>query len=237
MYRIALVDDDLNHLDIFRAYIERYKGENEIEIELVTFSSGLAFISDYQPVYDILFLDIEMPHMNGMEVAKSVRKSDPHSVIVFITNMPQYAIKGYEVNAFDYMMKPLEYSVFKVKFDAVINAVEGSDEFSMLIPWKDGSRLVKADEIIYVEIWGHLLSVKTKDETYQMSGTLKEIEDQLKNQHFIRCNKSYLINLQYVIRMSSDIVVLLGGYELKISRSRRKEVQFAFIDYYSERKW
>lgn len=237
MLRIAIVDDDLKYCEALLSHISRYKDEKEIDVNVVTFSSGLEFISDYEPVYDILFLDIEMPYMDGMELARSIRKSDPHAVIVFITNLAQYAINGYEVNAFDYMVKPVEYMSFSIKFQKIIEAVDKSDEFSLLIPLEDGGRHMKTNEIIFIEVVDHWLYIHTKDGEYQLLGTLKKMEEKLQEHHFIRCNKSYLINLRYVVRMRSDIVVMQGDKELTISRSRRKDVQDKFIEYYSEMKW
>lgn len=236
MFRVAVVDDDPFYIDDFKTHISHYQKENNMTIEVVTFSDGLKFISEYQPIYDILFLDIDMPFMNGMEVAKVVRKSDPNAIIIFITNMAQYAVKGYEVNAFDYVMKPIEYFSFSVKLKGAIAAVENTKEFIITIPWEDGSRNLKTSDLLFVEVRDHWLYFHTKEGEYRIFGTLNEVEKQLKEHHFVRSNNCYLINLKHVIHLRAYTVTLQGDYKLKISRARRKEVQFAFIDYYSEHR-
>jgi len=237
MLKVAIVDDDSIYIHELNAHLMRFKAEKGIEIQVTTFSSGFELISDYEPIYDILLLDIEMPHLNGMELAKSIRKSDPYAVIVFITNTAKYAINGYEVNAFDYMMKPIEYTQFAIKFSAAIEVIVKRSEYSILVPTQDGSRHIKAQEIIFIEVRDHWIFIFTKDGEFKMLGILKEMETQLSAYHFIRCNKSNLINLQHVTRMRSYSVVMQGDHELKVSRGKRKEVQNAFISYYNNMRW
>jgi len=236
MLKIAIIDDEISCIQSLKSHIQCYMNENNIQIEVSEFLNGLRLIADYKPEYDIIFLDIEMPHMNGIEVAKYIRKSDPHAIIIFVTNMAQYAVEGYEVHAFDYMIKPPDYISFSAKLQSAIKALKSRKETSIIISGEEGKRHVMAGEIIYIEVKDHWLYVHTKENTYEMLGTLKEMEKQLEGCNFVRCNKSYLINLQFVTRMRPEFVILNKEIELKISRARRKEVQFAFIDYYSCKK-
>ena len=237
MISVAIVDDDARYVNEIYAHLMRYQTEYDTPIRITSFSNGFELMSDYEPIYDILLLDIEMPHLNGMELAKSIRKSDPHAVIVFITNTAKYAINGYEVNAFDYMMKPIDYTQFAIKFKAAIEVIDKKQEMSILVPMEDGSRHIKAQEIFYVEVRDHWLFIITKEGEFEMLGSLKEMEEKLLDYHFVRCNKSYLINLQHVTRMRTDSVVMQGNHELKVSRAKRKEVQNAFIEYYNKMRW
>jgi len=95
MIKIAIIDDEISCISLLKSYIMRFEKEETFQIEVTEFLNGLMLIADYKPVYDIIFLDVEMPHMNGMEVAKYIRKSDPHAIIIFETNISQYAVKGY----------------------------------------------------------------------------------------------------------------------------------------------
>lgn len=233
MLKVAIVDDDINHLEVLKSHIVRYQEENNLEIEITTFSSGLHLIVDYEPIYNIIFLDIGLPHMNGIEVAKSVRTIDPYSIIIFITNMEQYAIKGYEVNAYDYMIKPIDYFLFSIRLRDVIRKIANIESRYITITTKDESRNIKANEILYFDVSDHLITVHTNKNEYQMLGSLKEMEEELKDCYFIRCNKSFLINLQYVKRVKADRLILQGDRIVKISRNKHKEVRAAFIEYYS----
>lgn len=236
MLKIAIVDDDAKYIRDLQDHITKYQEENAIEAQISTFSDGLKLLAQYQPVYDILFLDIEMPHMNGIELAKIIRKTDPYVIIIFITNMAQFAVKGYEVNAFDYLMKPVQYFQFSLKLKEAVQSLEKAKGYSLLVPYEDQTRPIKSSDILYIEVSDHWLLIQTIDAQYRMLGTMKDMEEKLKNYYFIRCNKCYLINLEHVIHLKVDEVILQGDHKLKISRGRRKDVQFAFIDYYSEKR-
>lgn len=233
MLKIAIIDDEISYINRLKSFIKQFQKEKDLKMEISEFLNGLMLIADYKPVYDIVFLDIEMPHMNGMEVAEYIRKSDPHAIIIFVTNMPQYAVQGYEVNAFDYMIKPMNYISFSNKLQKAIKSLKTKEETSIIISRKDGDRHIKAGEIIYIEIRDHWLFIHTKDNIFKMLGTLKEMAEELQDYNFIFCHRCYLINLKYVTRMSSEFVILDNKIELKISRGKKKEVQSAFINYYS----
>lgn len=115
MVRIAIAEDDPAYRATLEEYLDRYRRENGLEAEVTTFSDGLALTEGYRPVYDLLLLDIEMPNLDGMSAAEKIRSSDPEVVIIFITNMAQYAIKGYQVDALDYVLKPVSYAAFAFK--------------------------------------------------------------------------------------------------------------------------
>lgn len=234
MIKIAVIDDDSFYLDALMSHCNRFSEVKKINVEIVGFSSALEYLGQERPLYDIYFLDIDMPHMNGMELAKAIRKTDQHALIVFVTNMPQFAVQGYEVNAFDYLIKPVSYDLFERKMEWMLNALKENDEISLLIPEGEIQHRVKSSEILFIEVQDHWLFIHSKDHKYELLGTLSDMEERLSQANFIRCSKSCLINLQHVTRMRSYIVVINGEYELKISRARRKEVQFAFIDYYSK---
>ena len=115
MYRVAVVDNEKEQTDLFVRFIADFCKETGEQIETVAFSSGVDFISDYQGDFDIVFMDIEMPELDGMETCKRLREADSAITIIFITNMAQFAIKGYEVNALDFVVKPVDYYCFSDK--------------------------------------------------------------------------------------------------------------------------
>jgi Response regulator of the LytR/AlgR family len=110
--RVAIIEDDEATRCQLVNYLQRYTRQYETEFQIQQFSDGIQLAENYRPVYDILLMDIEMAQLNGMETARRIRKFDEEVLIVFITNTAQYAIKGYEVGALDYILKPIPYFSF-----------------------------------------------------------------------------------------------------------------------------
>ena len=229
MVRIAIAEDDPAYLATLEEYLDRYRRENGLETEVTAFPDGLALTEGYRPVYDLL-LDIEMPNLDGMSAAERIRAVDPAVVMIFITNMAQYAIKGYQVDALDYVLKPVSYAAFAFKLKkalAMVRRREGSD---VVIHMAGGLRRMSADEIRYVEVVSHKLYLHTLDGVFSVPGTLRDMEVQLEEQHFVRCNKCYLVNLRHVREVRQNTVDV-GGEQLLISRPRKKEFLQALTDY------
>lgn len=232
MIRIAIVEDDKSFMNRIKKYIDTYMQENDIGIDITCFSDGSELVFDYEPVYDILLMDIEMPGMNGMDAARAVRRTDDRVIIIFITNMAQYAINGYEVGALDYVLKPVKYFPFSTKLTKAVSSIRESESVSLLVPCDSGVKKVSSDDIIYAEIRDHWLHIITKDQEYKMLGTLKEFANKFEGKHFACCNHCFCINLKYVTSLEKDLVELDGRFELKVSRSRKKELKQALLDYY-----
>lgn len=121
MLRIAIAEDEPQCAQSLRGFIRQYAKENDLEADVTWFPDGLQLAENYAPRWDILFLDIQMAHLDGMETARLIRKQDPDVTMVFITNLARYAIQGYEVDAADYILKPLHYDRFRVRMDKLIS--------------------------------------------------------------------------------------------------------------------
>lgn len=234
MIRIAVVEDDKGFRDLVESYLKTYREEHGTELSVHFFEDGSQLVFEYNPDYDILLMDIEMPGLNGMDAAREIRKKDNNVIIIFITNMAQYAINGYEVGALDYILKPVKYFPFSLKLTKAISSIRQQRECFLLLPSEEGIHRVSSKEIIYVEIRDHWLHVFTQGEEYQMLGTMKELAERLKENHFVLCSASYLINLKYVTAVLKDTVVLCDQYELKVSRSRKKALRQEVLNYYKE---
>ena len=122
--KIAVVDDSPRDVQLIKGYVERYFKENGGDYQVWTFENGLDFLDEEKLSFDIVFMDVEMPHLNGIETARNFRKRDKMAVLVFITNMAQYAIHGYEVDAIEYMVKPVEYYNFSDKMEKALRFVK-----------------------------------------------------------------------------------------------------------------
>lgn len=231
MLRIAVVEDEPATCRLLQDYISRFQSERKAEIETTAFSNGLDLVEDFRPIWDVILLDIEMPIMDGMTAARHIRKADQDVAIIFITNMAKYAIKGYEVNALDFVLKPVSYFAFAMKLDKVVARLSRQNHSCLLLQTEGRMVRLSAEEITYIEVIHHRLQIHTEEQDYTASGTLTTMEERLREEGFVRCNKGYLVNLRHVKRIYADSV-LVGNERLLISRRKREEFLAAVTDYY-----
>ncbi|MFA9462961.1 MAG: LytR/AlgR family response regulator transcription factor [Velocimicrobium sp.] len=230
MIRIAIVDDEPACVDQIKEYLIQYQNERNVELQIETFSDGDEIVENYQAEYDMILLDIEMQFMDGMTAAQKIREMDPEVVLIFITNMAQYAIKGYTVNATDYVLKPVSYFPFSQRIDKVISRIQRRVKKFIAIGIKGGTVKLYISDICYIESQGHRLIFHTVTDTHVTFATMKEIEEKLKEMDFFRCNKGYLLNLAYVDSVQ-DGCVIINGERLVISRARKKEFMESLTNY------
>lgn len=228
MISVAIVEDNLTESDNLRSCLMRYGEEVGVEVKVALFSRGFDFLDGYKAIYDVVFLDIEMPDLDGMTVAKKLRTFDDSVFIIFVTKIAKYAIRGYEVDALDYFLKPARYHDIKMRMEFV-HRNKKALEYSLAIPFQGGMRRLSVSEIIYVESEGHNITFHTENGNYIYKGTtLKQLEDDLIAHGFFRCNSCYIVNLQYCTSVI-EFRVMVGKEELQISRSRKKEFMQALL--------
>lgn len=230
LLRVAVVEDDSSALTQIQQFLSQYQAERGIAVTVSSFRDGSEILADYRPVYDVIFLDIEMPQVDGMAAAESIRQADQNVVIVFITNMAQYAIQGYSVGALDYVVKPVDYYTFCVKLDRAIQLVDRRKLSQVTLTLPEGVVRLDARQIYYVEIQDRRLHYHTDQGLYVLRGSLKEAEAQLSAHHFVRCNYWYLVNLYHVTEVRKDVAVV-AGHELEISRRTRTSFMTALTNY------
>lgn len=228
---VAVIDDDekqLNHIKSFFASAGETLGQ---EFNVKYFTDGLSFLENFKDGYDILMLDIEMPLIDGVSLAKRIRQTGSRCSIIFITHMPQYAIEGYEVEATAYILKPIKLLNFT---EAVKRAVKRlvtvrSESVNIVLSGRSGVRSIPSSEIYYIEAMGHCIIFHTAEGEFNDRMTLNGLEEQLKEVDFARCNNCYLVNLKYVDDIRNN-TVSVKGMELTVSRNKKK----AFIERYME---
>ncbi len=226
--RVAIVDDESRERDTLRQYLSQYEAECAAGLEAVVFSSGDELLSGYCRVYDILLLDIEMQGTNGMDTARKIRQQDADVVILFITNIAQYAISGYEVAATDYILKPISYYDFKMKFRRAVELAQQRSRCRFLLEFADGMRQVPVMEIAYVESYGHYLIYHVGKEEIRARENISDCERKLKEYGFCRIHKSYLVNLEHIVEIRAGSL-LLENAELPVSRSYRENLVSAYF--------
>ena len=229
-YHIAIVEDNDQYRETLKEYLLRYGKEKKEEFIIYNYTDGDEITSDYETKYDIIFLDIEMKRLDGMKAAEKIRTFDPEVIIIFITNMAQYAISGYSVGALSFLLKPLPYFAFSQELSKSLVRINKRQQKSILVPSENGITKVNSQDIMYIESVRHDLNIYTSQSVYTMRGTLKRIEEQLSKHNFYRCNNGYIVNLAYVSAVI-DEEAHVGKYRLKISRPRRKSFMEALTQY------
>lgn len=230
MIRIAVVEDEKDCQEQLGRYIKQYGKETGQLFDVTVFSDGLDIVENYNPIWDIIFMDIRMKHMDGMKAAGKIREYDPAVIIIFITTMGQYAIKGYEVDALDFVLKPVSYAQFSMKMRKAAALIRKTEEKYLLLPVEDRKERVSTRDILFLEVQNHNLQVVTRNKIYVMRHSMQAAEKDLADCHFVRCNNSYLVNLANVTGVNKDTVTV-EKYELPISRPRKKQFLKALSDY------
>lgn len=232
MIRIAIVEDEEVYVNELRGYLERYEKESKESLSITVFSDGDEIIERYKSQFDIILMDIQMQFTDGMTAAEEIRKSDSSVVIIFITNMVQYAIRGYAVDALDYVLKPVTYFALSQRLSRAIQRMHNRQVQYISISVKGGVKRQDVTALYYIESLGHTLIFHTVDEKYESYGTMKEIEEKLKGMNFFRGNKGYLINLAHVEGIS-DGCALVKDEKLVLSRGRKNDFMEVLNKYWS----
>lgn len=230
MYRIALVEDDPREQAQLVEYVHRYERQYGTTFELTAYSDGEEIVSDYRAVYDIVLLDVQMKHMDGMSAAERIRRVDEDVILIFITNMAQFAIRGYAVDAMDYVLKPVPYFAFSQQLQKAVRRLDKRAKSYLTVPMEGGLRRVDVRTIYYMESEGHKVHLYTEQGEFVAPGALKDFESKLAGQNFARCNSGYLVNLAQVTGVQ-QATVQVGPYALQISRPKKKPFMEALTDY------
>ncbi len=233
MYKVAIVEDEEMYVKQLTEYLTQYGKEFGRDFDITVFNDGDDIVHRYNSQFDLILMDVQMKFMDGMSAAEEIRKVDQEVVIVFITNMAQYAIKGYEVDAMDYILKPINYFAFSQRLERVLGRMKKREGKMIVISVKGGSVRKDINEVYYVESQGHTLLFHTKGEVLETSGTMKDVEEQLLPLNFFRGNKGYLINLA-AVESVEESEATVKGEKLALSRGRKKEFMEALTRYWGE---
>ena len=229
--RIAIVEDEDKSAELLYDYIKRFEEEKKVKLETVRFRDGLNFISDYKADFDIVFMDIEMPHLDGMTTAQKLRELDENVCLIFVTNMAQYAIKGYEVDAMDFVVKPVRYFSFSLKLERALKTRMRREKMELILPANENMKRLDLSDVTYIEVKNHTLVYHTvSGGTVSARGTMSAEEKRLKEKGFARSSNSYLVNLARVSAVDKNSLTV-GGEELPISRTQKTEFMRALADF------
>lgn len=230
MLKIAIVDDEPAMQEKLAAYVKKYTVQNGTLFHVDVFSDGDEILENYHSDYDVIFLDVEMPHLDGMEAARRIRAQDEKTILVFITNNARYAIHGYSVGAMDYILKPVSYFAFSQQIEKAIRKIKQQQGYDLTISSDGIIRRIDVASIYYLESDRHHVKFFLDGDDFTISSSLREMEEKLAGRHFARSSNSFLVNLSKVSGVFQDCVAV-GPYKLPLSRTYRKSFLDALASY------
>lgn len=230
--KFAICEDDKTDTEYIQKLVTTWGINREISISIKIFQSAESFLFDYEEFkdYDILLLDIQMSHINGMELARYIREDNQYVQIIFITGYPDYILEGYDVSALHYLMKPIKKEKF---FNTLNRAVENISKAKRSLIFSIGNlqKRVLADSILYAESFVHMVNITTMTENFKVKMTMYNIE-KLFGDGFVRCHRSYIVGIKHISTINSSEIILDSGIKIPISRSAIKTVYDSFVNYY-----
>ena len=229
MFTIFVVEDEEKEYSHLQQLIQRFQSLHKVEIKLVHFADPVVFLNCYHKDADCVFMDIQLPHMNGMMASKQLREKDKRVPLVFITNYVQYAIEGYAVQALDYILKPMNYYSLEAILLKLLEMKKESEEAYLIFKNRDDITKIEFDKITYIEVEKHKIKIHTLDQVYTTWGTMKDFIAKVP-ESFTLCNQSFLVNLKHVQSIQGNDV-MVGNDRLAISRNRKAEFLNCFAAY------
>jgi len=237
---IAVCDDEVHYRDSIALFAQQWKRHHpELSLIVKSYETAEALYEDWISgiCFDILFLDIKLKYMSGLDLALEIRKTDPHMPIVFISSYERYAISGYEASAFRFLMKPLRQSAVDICLDHALACRANQDQFDFYIT-KDGANVrIFQRDILSIACSRHqaIITIHQKSEpyTFRMTGSFDDLASMLKAPFLIRCHGSYIINAMYVQSFSRTEVLMTNGQVIPISRTYLKDTMHQLHSYSS----
>lgn len=227
MIKIGICEDEKEMQDLIESHLQNLLKNREYKIE--KYISGEELLQANFEDIDILLLDIQMGKLSGMDTARRIREVNSKMEIIFITSLIDYVQEGYEVRAYRYLLKPIEVEELKKHVLNCINEIEKNKNHYILIKNKSNTYKIYSNEITYIEVQKKDMLIHTINKDFDVRYSLEKVEKDLNLDKFVRCHKSFLVNLTYVENIKSNIAILESGEEVPISRYRYKEVKEKFL--------
>ena len=231
--KVAIVENETEEANKLKISLIEYGLKNNITFNIFNYASGIEFNEkkDYQ--FDCIFLDILMPSMNGIELANQIRKINNKVEIIFVTNMANYALKGYEVNAFDFIIKPFNKVHLFQTLDKLINVIKAKVEKNITLKNGSNIKVVALSSITYIEIESHLIIYHFIDgKEFDCWGNLNAELNKL-DESFLKPNQKTIVNLKYIDQMNGNEIII-DKKIIQLSRKYKKEVLNKIMAYYNK---
>lgn len=230
---VAIVDDESAVRGALRDLLNHYASEHAMTFVIREYASGEALLAEYRSDADLILLDVEMGETDGLETARAIRNLDLDVLLLFITNMAQFAIRGYE-GAMSYLLKPVNQLAFDREIGRCIaTRREQARTDALTCTTKSGVMRIPLSNILYLECMKHKIIIHGFDVECEFTGTLKSYSEQLEPYGFCGVNSCYLVNLRYVMGLERNDCLLRDGTRLAVSRRRRSALLQSLAGYFS----
>lgn len=233
--RLVIVEDEAVHGKLLEQYIEEWAMQNDVLVNIKTYISAESFLFAWEDMpCDAVFADIQMPGMDGMEMVRKLREKDAKVPVIFATGIADYMQEGYEVEALNYLLKPLSAEKVSACLDKVLQRHEAAEY--LVVETLDGVRKLPVEAVNYCEAAGHNteLGLTSGEKLFSLS-SLSKLEKELSDKGFVKCHRSYLCNISNLNRITSETLIFDDGTEIPVSRRLYRTVNKAFIDRFSRK--
>lgn len=235
MYQIAICDDEQSFIQDLKINLERYAADTGREFCFFEFHDGIELLENYQPDFDLIFMDIKMEKLNGLKTAEEIRKTDSTVGLFFLTSLSQYVWKGYEYGAINYLLKPMKYGRLKMELDRFFSRYQGKEEGYLSFSNDNGKYKVLYKNLRYAETQKRNVLLHFDEQEQVIYKNMKEIASILEAQRqFARCHASFIVNMVYVKSVENLEAVLTTGERVPISQPKRKEFMAKLADFWGD---
>lgn len=235
--RVAICEDNQEHAKILQCMIQRWAKKETVNVDIGYYQSAeqFLFLMKEDAHYDLVFLDIQLKKIDGLQLARLIRRDDQTIFLVFTTGSGDYALKGYEVSAFRYLVKPLKENEVFATLSKVKRMIGYMKKEAVIVSYNDEARRICKNDIYYIEVDNHHITLHTEEENIRFRAKLKEFEQQFEQPQFCKCHRSYIVNLHYVKRISKEGVEMEDGELIPISRANWNNLNRCYLTYYTRR--
>ena len=234
MINIAICDDEKYILDKIKKLVFDFFHRKNVEITVSQFGSGEELLRHNKNI-DILFLDIQMDGIDGMETARKMRSQNYKGYLIFITVLKEMVFQSFEVQAYDYLVKPIEEECFEKTMERLFSAMQNAKDASLLVQ-KGYEKNIAFDDIVFCEIIDRKIYLHLKtEEVIDYYDRIENLETKLDGR-FFKCHRSYLINLSHLKSYKNGMAYMINDKQIPVSRLRSKEFSSVVLKYMKERR-